>query len=76
MSGRETLDNPQGEYSMAAPASWYSALSNVIWQVPGVAWTELNEVKNRIEIGMQPWRRARKEMEAAMATVDVPPRLL
>ena len=61
-----------GEYSMAHLDAWYKTLSGVIWQVPGIAWTDLDERKNRIEIGMRPRRGAREEMEAAIATVDVP----
>ena len=62
----------QGEYSMAHLDAWYKTLSDVIWKVPGIAWTDLDERKNRIEIGMYPRRGAREEMEVALATVDVP----
>ena len=62
----------QGEYSMAHLDAWYRTLSDVIWKVPGIAYTDLDEGKNRIEIGMYPRRGGRKEMEAALATVDVP----
>ena len=72
ISSREALDNLGGEYSVADLAAWYKALSTVIWQVPGIAWTDLDEAKNRIEIGMYPRRGAREEIEAAIATVDVP----
>ena len=62
----------EGEYSMAHLARWYRALNNVIGQVPGIVFTDLDEGKNRIEIVMQPRRGAREEMEAAIALVDVP----
>ena len=72
LSSREALDNPEDEYSMAHLARWYRALNNVIGQVPGIVFTDLDEGKNRIEIVMQPRRGAREEMEAAIASVDVP----
>ena len=62
----------EGEYSMAHLARWYRALNNVIGQVPGIVFTDLDEGKNRIEIVMQPRRGAREEMEAAIGSVDVP----
>ena len=45
---------------------------DVTWRVPGIAWTDLNEAKNRIEIGIYPLSGAREEWEAALATLDVP----
>ena len=62
----------EGDYSMAHLADWNRALNEVIWQVPGITLTDLDEGKNRIEIVMQPRRGAREEMEAAIASVDVP----
>ena len=62
----------EGEYSMAHLNAWYKTLRDVVWQVPGIAGTDLNERINRIEIDMQPRRGGREEMEAAIATVDVP----
>ena len=47
-------------------------MNNVIGHVPGIAWTDLDEAKNRIKIVMQPRRGAREEMEAAIASVGVP----
>ena len=52
--------------------AWYRTVSGVVWQIPGLAWTDLDERKNRIEIGMYPMRGGREEMEAAIATVNVP----
>ena len=60
------------EYSAADLARWYERLVDVTWRVPGIGWTDLNEAKNRIEIGIYPLRRAREEWEAALATLDVP----
>jgi hypothetical protein len=71
LAGRE-VRVLEGEYSMAHLDGWYTTSSGVIWQVPGVAWTNLDERANRIEIGMYPRRGGREEMEAALATVDVP----
>ena len=71
LDGRE-VRVVEGEYSMADLAEWYRALGKVIGRVQGVVWTDLNEVNNRIEIGMQPRRGVREEMEAAIASVDVP----
>ena len=62
----------EGEYSMAHLNAWYRTLRGVIWQVPGISGTGLDERINRIEIDMQPRRGGREEMEAAIATVDVP----
>ena len=71
LAGRE-VRVLKGEYSMDHLDAWYKTLSSVIGQVPGIAHTDLDEGINRIEIGMQPRRGAREEMEAAIATVDVP----
>ena len=57
---------------MAHLNTWYRTLRDVIWQVPGIVGTDLDERINRIEIDMQPRRGGREEMEAAIATVDVP----
>ena len=62
----------EGEYSMDHLAAWYESVKNVAWQVPGISWSDLDEGKNRIEIGMYPRRGGREEMEAALASVDVP----
>ena len=62
----------EAEYSAADLARWYKRLVDVTWRVPGIAWTDLNEAKNRIEIGIYPLRGAREEWEAALATLDVP----
>ena len=62
----------EGKYSMAHLNTWYRALRDVVWQVPGISGTDLNERINRIEIDMLPRRGGREEMEAAIATVDVP----
>ena len=42
------------EYSAADLARWYERLVDVTWRVPGFAWTDLNEARNRIEIGIYP----------------------
>ena len=62
----------EAEYSEADLARWYERLVDVTWRVPGFAWADLNEAKNRIEIGIYPSREAREEWEAALATLDVP----
>ena len=71
LAGRE-VQVLEGEYSMAHLNAWYRALRDVVWQVPGIAGTDLDERINRIEIEMLPRRGGREEMEAAIATVDVP----
>ena len=71
LDGRE-VQVLEGDYSMAHLARWYRALNNVIGQVQGITFTDLDEGKNRIEIVMQPRRGARESMEAAIASVDVP----
>ena len=62
----------EAEYSIGELAMWYESLSDVIWGVRGIAWTDLNEAKNRIDIGLYPRRMGREEMEAALATLGVP----
>ena len=71
LAGRE-VQVLKGEYSMDHLDAWYRTLSGAISQVPGIVYTDLDEGKNRIEIVMYPRRRGREEMEAAIATVDVP----
>ena len=61
----------EAEYSAADLARWYERLVDVR-KVPGIAWTNLNEASNRIEIGIYPLRGAREEWEAALETLDVP----
>ena len=67
-----SLQRPDLEYSMGDLAEWNRTVRDVIWQVPGITYTYLDEPKNRIRIGMQPRRGAREDMEAAIASVDVP----
>lgn len=71
LAGRE-VQVLEGEYSMSHLNAWYQDLGEVIWQVPGIARTDLDEKTNRIEIGMYPRRGGREEMEAAISTVSVP----
>ena len=71
LAGRE-VRVLEGDYSMDHLDAWYRTIVSVASQVPGLAWTDLDERKNRIEIGMHPRRGGREEMEAALATVDVP----
>ena len=71
LAGRE-VRVLEGKYSMTHLDAWYRTLRRVIRQVPVIAWTGLDESINRIEIGMLPRRGGREEMEAAIATVDVP----
>ena len=71
LAGRE-VRVLEGDYSMDHLDAWHRTLSGAIYQVPGIVYTDLDEVKNRIEIGMYPRRWGREEMEAALATVDVP----
>ena len=67
-----SLQRPDLEYSVGDLAEWHRALRDVIWQVPGIAYTYLDEPKNRIRIGMEPRRGAREEMAAAIESVGVP----
>ena len=69
---RLSLQRPDLEYSVGDLAEWHRALRDVIWQVPGIVYTYLDEPKNRIRIGMEPRRGAREEMEAAIESVGVP----
>ena len=71
LAGRE-VRVLEGDYSMDHLDAWYRTIVSVASQVPGLAWTDLDERKNRIEIGMSPRRGGREEMEAALATVDIP----
>ena len=69
---RLSLQRPDLEYSVGDLAEWHRTLRDVIWQVPGIAYTYLDEPKNRIRIGMEPRRGAREEMAAAIESVGVP----
>ena len=71
LAGRE-VRVPEGDYSMDHLDAWHRTLSGAISQVPGIVYTDLDEGKNRIEIVMYPRRWGREEMEATLATVDVP----
>ena len=71
LAGRE-VRVLEGDYSMDHLNAWYRTLSGTISQVPGIAYTDLDEGKNRIEIVMYPRRGGREKMEAAIATTDVP----
>ena len=71
LAGRE-VRVLEGDYSMDHLDAWYRTLSGAVSQVPGIVYTDLDEGKNRIEIVMYPRRGGREEMEAAIATVDVP----
>ena len=71
LAGRE-VRVLEGDYSMDHLDAWYKTLKEVVWQVPGIAWTNLSGKKNRIEIGLRPDRGVRETLEAALATVDVP----
>ena len=71
LAGRE-VRVLEGDYSMDHLDAWYRTISGVISQVPGIVYTDLDEGKNRIEIVMYPRRGGREEMEAAIATVNVP----
>ena len=62
----------EGEYSMAHLARWYRALNNVIGQVPGIVFTDLDEGKNRIAIRMYPRRGVREKMQVIIASQGVP----
>ena len=60
------------EYSAVDLAAWYEDVKDTVWQIPGIAWTNLSERRNRIEIGLRPLRGVRERFEAALATLDVP----
>ena len=74
VSGANNPTQPLGdvEYSAADLAAWYEDVMDVVFQVPGIVWTDLDEGKNRIEIRMYPRRGGSEEMEVALATLDVP----
>ena len=72
VSSPEAQEAPKREYSKSDLSVWYESLGSVIWQVPGVWFTDLNESNKRIEIGVQPRRGAREKVEAAIATAGIP----
>ena len=72
VSSSETQEAPKREYGKSDLSVWHESLGSVIWQVPGVWFTDLNESNNRIEIGVQPRREAREKVEAAIAAAGVP----
>ena len=60
------------EYSAVDLAAWYEDVKDTVWQIPGIAWTDLSERRNRIEIGLRPLRGVRERFEAALGTLEVP----
>ena len=60
------------EYSAADLAAWYERLSDVIWDVPGIGWTNLSEKKNRIETGLQPRRGTRDKVDTVLMELGIP----
>lgn len=72
VSSTKTQEAPEREYSKSDLSVWYESLDSVIWQVPGVWFTNLNESNNRIDVGVQPRREAREKVEAAIAKAGVP----
>lgn len=62
----------QGQYSMSQLTRWYEWVRNSIWEVEGIQFTDLNEAKNRIQIGMSPRPGARVEMQDIVDSVSVP----
>ena len=62
----------EGEYSMAHLAAWYRDLRNVIFEDPGIVFTDLDERRNRIAIRMYPRRGVREKMQVIIASQDVP----
>ena len=63
---------PPPEHSAADLAAWYEHVKETVWQVPGIAWSNLSESNNRIEIGLRPLRGVRERFEAILGTLDVP----
>ena len=60
------------EYSAVDLAAWYEDVKDTVWQIPGIAWTDLSKRRNRIEIGLRPLRGVRERFEAALGTLEVP----
>ncbi len=75
-TARSTTTPPQtlveAEYSIGELAMWYERLGDVIWGIRGIAWTDLNETANRIDIGLYPRRGTRGELEAVLTALDIP----
>ncbi len=61
-----------GDYSMDQLDAWYRSMGEAFGQVRGIAWADLDERTNRIEIGLLPLRGVREAMESALAATDVP----
>ena len=62
----------EGDYSMAHLAAWYGDLRNVIFEDPGIVFTDLDERRNRIAIRMYPRRGVREKMQVIIASQSVP----
>ena len=75
-TARSTTTPPQtlfeAEYSIGELAMWYERLGDVIWGIRGIAWTDLNETEDRIDIGLYPRRGTRGELEAVLTALDIP----
>jgi hypothetical protein len=62
----------KADYSISQLNEWYGRMWNVVHTVEGVSWTDLNEGKNRIAIGMIARLGARQEMEALLTSLGIP----
>ncbi len=57
----------QGDYALADLDRWYQVGMDAVWQVPGVVFTDLDEGRNRINIGVLDEAAADRVREAWLA---------
>ncbi|MDP3063005.1 MAG: BsuPI-related putative proteinase inhibitor [Chloroflexota bacterium] len=61
------------QYDLEQLSRWYDAMRDGgLYSVPGVSWTDLDEVGHRIAVGMIPRRGAREKIEAVLASLGIP----
>ena len=68
--GRELRLIP-AKYSMHQLHEWYRKMQDVVWSSPDVVMTDLQEAKNRIDVGVK-HPQAVPEIEASVAALGVP----
>lgn len=61
----------QGEYTINELKEWYDSLHTVVWDIPGVTLTDLEEDKNRLEVGVSNTE-AMEAVKARLSTLGIP----
>jgi hypothetical protein len=70
VSGRD-VRGLQGQYSITQIREWYDRMQNGIWAIPGIVLTDLDEDKNRLEVGVDNMG-VQKAVEVVLAKLSIP----